>query len=99
VAFGRGRSPCAASAFGRFADFLRQAFCFLFAKSLSARAPRFQISLSRLPVAYRSIEYGQISDLPCVNWFGVFRPKWSVYVRYRAHRYGRENACCQGHHS
>jgi hypothetical protein len=43
--------------------------------------PRWQISLSRLPVGYGSIGYGQISDLPCVKGFGGFKTE---IIRLRA---------------
>jgi hypothetical protein len=73
MAFGRGRSPCAASAFGRVAELPRRAFCLLFAKSLPARGAKMENQ--SWPVAGELWEHrvGQISDLPCVNRFGEDR--------------------------
>lgn len=67
MAFRRGRSPCAASAFGRFVELVRRTFCFSLPRVFRLVEPIWQVSLSRLPMGYGSIEYGQISEFPSLT--------------------------------
>ena len=80
MAFRQGRSPGAA--FSSSVALLNSRgwlVCFLFAKIFRLTSQDGKISL--MPVGYGSIEYGQISDLPCVNGFGGLKTEM---IRLRA---------------
>jgi hypothetical protein len=75
------RSPCGASAFGRFAELSRQAFSFYSPRVFRLAEPSLQNQSWPTGGSYGSIEYGQMSNLLRVNGFG---PLETEIIRLRS---------------